>query len=307
MDFKDDSLIIAQGIKIQKLISLSNFTTWRVGGRAEWFAEPSNQEELKKIISWANLQKMPIQTIGAGSNLLINDIKIEGLTICTKKLHGFKLDKTDGLIEISAGESIPNLSRRAARAGLHGLEWAIGIPGTVGGAAVMNAGAQGGCTAEWLESIKVLPLNGKTEFEIQSSDMNFSYRQSRLQHEELLLISAKFNLEPGHDHNKLNDLTNANLNHRINSQPYQLPSCGSVFRNPEPLKAGKLIEDLGLKGFRIGGAEISKIHGNFIVNTGNATPKDIKILIEVIQKKVQQAYGVLLQPEIKKLGFQSTD
>ena len=291
--------------KLDNLISLSKFTSLRVGGAAEWLAEPKNLEELQSLISWTQSKKISYQVIGAGSNLLISDCGLPGLSICMKKFHGVKLDPESGLVEAFGGELLPSLARQAAKAGLHGLEWAVGIPGTVGGAAVMNAGAQGNCTANWLQSVKVLPLSGGEPFEIKNQDLQFSYRNSLLQKEQLIVLSASFLLDPGHDETKLSRITNENLNHRTSTQPYHLPSCGSVFRNPEPLKAGRLIEELGLKGHRIGGAEISKIHANFIVNKGKATANDIYQLISFVQTRVKKAHGFLLHPEVKQLGFKS--
>ncbi|WP_320666680.1 UDP-N-acetylmuramate dehydrogenase [Prochlorococcus sp. MIT 1307] len=292
-----------QGLKLTTLRPLSQFTTLRVGGAAEWLAEPKNIEEVKILISWAKTSKIPCQVIGAGSNLLINDSGLPGLSICMKKMHGSNLNAKSGLIEAFSGEPFPALARNSAKAGLQGLEWAVGIPGTVGGAVVMNAGAQGGCTGDLLESVTVLPLKGGEVFEIKKKDLQFSYRHSLLQKEKLVVLAARFHLEPGHDQRELSRRTNANLNHRTKTQPYDIPSCGSVFRNPEPLKAGKLIENLGLKGHRIGGAEISKLHANFIVNRGEATAQDISQLISYIQKTVQEAHGFLLHPEVKQLGF----
>ena len=300
------SLTLVKGIKPQPLISLANFTSWRVGGPAEWFASPSSVEELQTLIAWAYEQKMPCRVIGAGSNLLINDAGLPGLSLCMRKLQGSDLDPKTGIVEALAGEPIPNLSKRAAKAGLHGLEWAVGIPGTVGGAAVMNAGAQGGCTADWLESVQVIDLNGEGPFELSRQELDYAYRQSLLQEKPLIVLSARFRLDPGHDHKELNQITHKNLTHRTTTQPYQLPSCGSVFRNPEPLKAGRLIEALGLKGHRIGGAEVSPIHANFIVNIGGATAADINQMITLIQQRVQTAHGVMLHPEVKRLGFEAT-
>ncbi|KZR61865.1 UDP-N-acetylmuramate dehydrogenase [Prochlorococcus sp. MIT 1303] len=300
------SLTLVKGIKPQPLVSLANFTSWRVGGPAEWFASPSSVEELQTLIAWAYEQKMPCRVIGAGSNLLINDAGLPGLSLCMRKLQGSDLDPKTGIVEALAGEPIPNLSKRAAKAGLHGLEWAVGIPGTVGGAAVMNAGAQGGCTADWLESVQVLDLNGEGPFELSRQELDYAYRQSLLQEKKLVVLSARFRLDPGHDHKELNQITQQNLTHRTTTQPYQLPSCGSVFRNPEPLKAGRLIEALGLKGHRIGGAEVSPIHANFIVNIGGATAADINQMITLIQQRVQMAHGVMLHPEVKRLGFEAT-
>ena len=223
-----------------------------------------------------------------------------------RQLQGSDLDPKTGIVEALAGEPIPNLSKRAAKAGLHGLEWAVGIPGTVGGATVMNAGAQGGCTADWLESVQVLDLNGEGPFELSRQELDYAYRQSLLQEKTLVVLSARFRLDPWHDHKELNQITQQNLAHRTTTQPYQLPSCGSVFRNPEPLKAGRLIEALGLKGHRIGGAEVSPIHANFIVNIGGATAADINQMITLIQQRVQMAHGVMLHPEVKRLGFEAT-
>ncbi len=290
-------------MKIQEYVSLANFTTWKVGGPAEWFAEPTTIHEIKYLINWAKSQQINCQIIGAGSNLLINDAILPGLTICLKKFQGSAINSNTGIVEANSGEPLPTLSRRVAKAGLHGLEWAVGIPGTVGGAAFMNAGAQGNCTSDILQSIQAISLKGGDEFKLSQKELNYSYRKSRLQQEEFLVLSVRFKLEAGHDKHSLNKVTTQNLQQRLNSQPYDLPSCGSVFRNPKDNKAGQLIESLGLKGFRIGGAEISKVHANFIVNSNDATANDISQLILVIQEKVKQSYGILLLPEVKKLGF----
>jgi UDP-N-acetylmuramate dehydrogenase len=240
--------------------------------------------------------------IGAGSNLLVSDAGLEGLTLCNRRLQGAALDAGSGVIEAQAGEPIPTLARRAARAGLSGLEWAVGIPGTVGGAVVMNAGAQGGCTAEWLTDVTVLDPGGGEPFVLQASELDFAYRHSRLQQEPLLVLSARFRLEAGHDPAAVSRHTSGNLHSRTSTQPYQQPSCGSVFRNPEPQKAGQLIEGLALKGRSIGGAQVSPLHANFIVNTGGATARDIDALIALVQQSVAAAHGIELHTEVKRLG-----
>jgi len=275
-----------------------------VGGPAEWFAEPADQAQLIALATWAAHAGMPFRVIGAGSNLLIADRGLPGLTVCNRRLQGSRVDGESGVVEAEAGEPIPTLARKVARAGLHGLEWAVGIPGTVGGAAVMNAGAQGGCTAEWLDSVLVLdPTRPEEPFRIAAADLAFAYRHSLLQLEPLLVLSARFSLEPGHDPAAITARTTANLHSRTSTQPYQQPSCGSVFRNPEPQKAGQLIEALGLKGTQIGGAEVSPIHANFIVNRGGATAADIDALIALVQERVREANGIALHPEVKRLGF----
>jgi UDP-N-acetylmuramate dehydrogenase len=286
-------------------VGLRAFTTWKVGGPAEWFAEPGDQAELIALATWAHGQGLALRCIGAGSNLLIADAGLPGLTLCNRRLQGSRLEAPSGLVEAEAGEPIPTLARKAARLGLSGLEWAVGIPGTVGGAVVMNAGAQGGCTADWLVSVRVLdPASPGAPFELQSHELDFAYRHSRLQAESWIVLSATFRLDAGHDPARVTARTSANLHSRTSTQPYQQPSCGSVFRNPEPQKAGQLIEALGLKGLQIGEAQVSPIHANFIVNTGEASAADIDALMQEVQGRVQARHGITLHPEVKRLGFE---
>ncbi|WP_269603903.1 UDP-N-acetylmuramate dehydrogenase [Prochlorococcus marinus] len=288
-------------IQLEKNISLSNFTTWRIGGPAEWIAQPTNIEEIKYLVNWSNKEKIPCNIIGAGSNLLINDKGIKGLILCMRNFKGIQIDTSSGIIEVLSGEMLPTLARKAAASGLQGLEWAVGIPGTIGGAVAMNAGAQEHCISSYLESITTLSLTGEYKM-IKGKDLNFGYRYSLLQNENLIVLSARLKLVSGHAE-KIRQVTNQNLNHRLKTQPYQAQTCGSVFRNPEPLKAAKLIEELGLKGFRFGGAEISKIHSNFIINANKASSYDVRELIKYIQKKVFNSYGILLETEVKQCGF----
>ena len=293
----------AAPLGLRRAVGLADYTTWRVGGAAQWFAEPESPEQLQALLAWAGAEGLSCRVIGAGSNLLVSDQGIEGLTVCNRRLQGVELEASSGLVEAQAGEPIPTLARRAARAGLAGLEWAVGIPGTVGGAAVMNAGAQGGCTAEILHSVRVVEAGRPHHpFELLASELDFAYRHSRLQLEPLLVLSARFQLQPGHDPAEVSRRTSANLHSRTSSQPYQQPSCGSVFRNPEPQKAGQLIEGLGLKGLSVGGAQVSPIHANFIVNTGGATAAEIDRLIALLQQRVQAAHGIALHTEVKRLG-----
>ena len=293
----------AAPLGLRRGVALADFTTWKVGGAAQWFAEPEHTDQLLELLCWAQAEGIERRVIGAGSNLLVSDAGLEGLTICNRRLQGAELDASSGVIDAQAGEPIPTLARRAARAGLAGLEWSVGIPGTVGGAAVMNAGAQGGCTAEVLESITVVdPARPDQPFQLQNAALNFAYRHSRLQHEPLVVLSARFRLQAGQDPAAVSQRTSTNLHSRTSTQPYQQPSCGSVFRNPEPRKAGQLIEGLGLKGLSIGGAQVSPIHANFIVNTGAASAAEIDQLISAVQQRVAAAHGITLHPEVKRLG-----
>ena len=293
----------ATPLALRRAVALADYTTWRVGGPAQWFAEPDSSGQLQALLQWAQAEGLEARVIGAGSNLLVSDAGLDGLTLCNRRLQGAELDASAGLIEAQAGEPIPSLARRAARAGLSGLEWSVGIPGTVGGAAVMNAGAQGGCTADVLESITVIePHRPDHPFELSNRELNFAYRHSRLQDEPLVVLSARFRLQAGQDPAELSRRTSANLHSRTSTQPYQQPSCGSVFRNPEPQKAGQLIEGMGLKGLSIGGAQVSPIHANFIVNTGGATASEIDQLIARVQQQVQASHGITLHTEVKRLG-----
>ncbi|WP_250395254.1 UDP-N-acetylmuramate dehydrogenase [Synechococcus sp. MU1655] len=296
---------------LQQQVCLANYTTWRVGGPAEWLAEPSDAEQCLRLLQWAQKEGLKTRVIGAGSNLLIADAGLPGLTLCMRRLQGSQLDAESGLVQALAGEPLPTLARRAARLGLHGLEWAVGIPGTVGGAATMNAGAQGGSTADSLTSVEVIDRSltdtVRSTTRLSNADLAYDYRHSLLQGSEHLVIAAQFQLEPGHDAKELLRKTSGNLSHRTTTQPYQWPSCGSVFRNPEPEKAGQLIEGLGLKGKRIGGAEVSAVHANFIVNVGDAKADDIRALIDLVQAEVERRHGITLHPEVKRLGFQTTD
>ena len=293
-----------QPFGLRQAVALRDYTTWKVGGPAEWFAEPADTAELLALLHWARQQALAMRCIGAGSNLLIADGGLEGLCLCLRRLQGSDLDRREGWVEAAAGEPIPTLARKAARAGLAGLEWAVGIPGTAGGAAVMNAGAQGGCTAEWLHSVQVVdPARPDEPFQLGAGELDFAYRHSRLQQDPLVVLSVRFRLEPGQDPAAVSARTSANLHSRTSTQPYQQPSCGSVFRNPEPHKAGRLIEELGLKGLRIGGAEVSPIHANFIVNSGDASASDIDALIRTVQHRVAAHRGIALHPEVKRLGF----
>jgi UDP-N-acetylmuramate dehydrogenase len=288
---------------LRRGVPLAEFTTWKVGGPAAWFAEPDSREQLLALLAWGRAEGLACRVIGAGSNLLISDAGLEGLTLCNRRLQGAELDGSSGVIDARAGEPIPTLARRAARAGLTGLEWAVGIPGTVGGAAVMNAGAQGGCTADVLEQITVVdPARPDAPFDLRADQLDFAYRHSRLQQEPWVVLSARFRLQAGQDPAAVSRRTSANLHSRTSSQPYQQPSCGSVFRNPEPQKAGQLIEALGLKGLSIGGAQVSPIHANFIVNTGGASAAEIDRLIAEVQHRVHTAHAITLHPEVKRLG-----
>ena len=294
---------LMKNINYEKKISLSNYTTIKVGGFAEYFSKPNDTDEFINLIKWSHLNNQNCQIIGAGSNLLINNGFIKGLTICTKKMRSIKIQSHSGIVMAEAGAMLPTMSNMLAKNGLQGGEWAVGIPGTVGGSICMNAGSKNLSLANNLLSVRVIDTKTLKIYEIQKKDINFQYRFSPFQQNNLLIISAKLLFKPKGNIEKLLETTKNNLKKKTNTQPYDLPSFGSVFKNPTDNYAGKLIEELGLKGLKIGGAEISSMHGNFIINNSSANSKDILDLITVIQQKVLQKKGIFLQPEVRMIGF----
>ena len=292
-----------KNIIFEKRIKLSDYTTIKVGGIAEYFSKPNSSSEFINLIKWSNSNNQECQVIGAGSNLLINNIFLKGLTICTKNMRSIKIDSNIGIVEAEAGVMLPAMSNALAKNGLQGGEWSVGIPGTVGGAICMNAGSGDLSLAKNLLSVQVIDTKTLKVYEIQKKDIDFQYRFSSFQDDNLILISAKMFFEPKGNIEELLETTKKNLKRKTESQPYDLPSFGSVFKNPYNTYAGKLIEELGFKGFRIGDAEISTMHANFIVNKSSADSQDILNLIKIIQQKVLQKRGIFLQPEVRMIGF----
>lgn len=286
--------------QIQPNVVLAPYTSFRIGGPAEWYCEPSSSQELQSCLTWANAIDQPVTILGAGSNLLISDTGLPGLVINTRRLRGIHLEE-DGRLWVAAGEPLAKLALIVAARGWSGLEWARGIPGTVGGAVFMNAGAHAAAMEDIFLEAVALDDQGELRT-LQASDLNFSYRFSLLQHHPWVITGAWLQLEPGHDRQTVIDQTQRNWEQRRTTQPYHLPSCGSVFRNPKPYAAGWLIEQSGLKGFQIGGAQVSEQHANFILNTSKATAADIYELIRVIQTKVYQEWSLILHPEVRLLG-----
>jgi len=218
-------------------------------------------------------------------------------------MKSLKIEPSSGIVEVEAGVMLPTLSNALAKNGLQGGEWAVGIPGTLGGAIYMNAGTGDISLAKNLISVKVINNKTNEELQIEKKDINFEYRFSSFQSNDLTILSARLHFEPNGNLKQLIQTTKNNLKLKTERQPYHLPSFGSVFKNPENNFAAKLIDDMGLKGFKMGGAEISTMHSNFIINNSSASSKDIFELITVIQQKVLQKKGIYLQPEVRMIGF----
>lgn len=296
-----DSIPLPEDCIVKPKVPLANLTSFRVGGPADWYAAPQNLDALNACFTWARQYELPITLLGAGSNLLVSDLGIPGLVVGTRRLRFSQFDVATGQVTVGAGEPLPRLAWHAAERGWQGFEWAVGIPGTVGGAVVMNAGAQGGCVADCLVNAHVLLPNGTTQI-LTPDELSYSYRSSLLQGKGWLVTQATFQLQPGFDPQVVTARTNDHLNHRRSSQPYHLPSCGSVFRNPGQQAAGWLIEQAGLKGYQIGGAQIAQRHANFILNCGDATATDIFQLIRHAQHMVADRWSLWLEPEVRILG-----
>ncbi|MGJ5630858.1 UDP-N-acetylmuramate dehydrogenase [Nostoc sp. CALU 1950] len=286
---------------IKSQASLSAFTSYRVGGAADLYVAPRNLEALQASLKYAKERDLKVTTLGAGSNLLVSDGGISGLVIATRHLRFSHFDPEKGQLTVAAGESIPSLAWAAAELGWQGLEWAVGIPGTAGGAVVMNAGAHNSCIADMLVSAEVLSPDGTLET-LTPEQLGYSYRTSLLQGGDRIVTQATLQLAPGADPAKVVAITKEHKKHRLSTQPYNFPSCGSVFRNPKPYSAGWLIEQTGLKGYQIGGAQVALLHANFIVNRGGAKASDIFCLIRHIQHQVQERWSINLEPEVKMLG-----
>ncbi|MEL6816080.1 MAG: UDP-N-acetylmuramate dehydrogenase [Cyanobacteria bacterium J06598_3] len=280
---------------------LAKLTTFKVGGNAEWLTLPKTPAQLKAVLTWGHQQGLPITLLGAGSNLLISDQGLPGLIICTRALRHSEFDAATGRVTAAAGEPWSSLAWKAARHGLKGFEWTIGIPGTVGGAVVMNAGAHGGETADILAEAEVVNPDGTLSV-LTPEDLGFRYRTSVLQGSDRIVTSATFQLSSGHDPAKVKAATATDLKSRRETQPYHLPNCGSVFRNPPGNSAGRLIQAAGLKGHQIGQAQTSTLHANFIVNLGGARASDVLSLIRHTQAIIRERTGIELETEVKIIG-----
>lgn len=286
--------------KIKKHEPLANHTTIKIGGPADLFIEPDSIDNLKTTLKLIGKYQLGWRAIGRGSNLLVSDDGIEGVVI---KL-GSGLDHMDvngTVLTVGAGYSLVSLAMKISRQGLSGLEFASGIPGSVGGAVYMNAGAHGSDISKILTQAHILFEDGTFEW-LSNEEMEFSYRTSVLQKKRPgIVIEARFQLTEG-EKEKIVEVMQKNKDYRKETQPWNFPCAGSIFRNPLPNYAGRLVEEAGLKGYQIGGAQISEMHGNFIVNAGNATAEDVLNLIEHVKKTVFELYQVKMETEVEIIG-----
>ncbi len=280
--------------KVEDNVSLNKYNTYKTGGICSCLVYPRDVGKLISLLKLLRQNKIKYKILGNGSNLLFSDDKYEGVLI---KLSEFNnLEIVGNKIKVEAGYSLIKLAHIALKNSLTGLEFASGIPGTVGGAIFMNAGAYKSDMGYIVKSVKVLTPDFRI-IELENKELNFHYRTSFLKtHPEFICLEAIIKLERG-TKTAIEEVMKSRLKRRMETQPLNYPSAGSVFRNPEGMFAGELIENLGLKGLKKGGAMISDKHANFIINTGNATSSDIKWLIDHVKEKVKEKYHVDLKVE----------
>ena len=302
MDLEKGLLDLRANIPEEQILlneSMKKHTSFRIGGPADIMVVPHDTEQVKTAIEIFKAHNIPYFIMGRGSNLLVRDKGIRGGVI--KLADGFSKAKvTDRQIQAQAGILLSSLSNLALRAELTGLEFTSGIPGTLGGAVAMNAGAYGGEIKDVIEKVIVLDENQKV-LSFTNSEMNFGYRKSIVQNTKMIVLEVYMTLEKGNyqeSKEKIKELTKR----RREKQPLNYPSAGSTFKRPVGYYAGKLIQDSGLKGMRVGNAQISELHSGFIINMGDATAEDVIKLIEKVKTRVYDRFGVNLEPELKIIG-----
>ena len=278
---------------------MSRHTTFRVGGPADFFVTPKAKEEVRDVICICKEAGMPYYIIGNGSNLLVSDAGYRGVIVqIYKEMNEVKVE--GDLVKAQAGALLSGIAAKALGAELSGFEFASGIPGTIGGACVMNAGAYGGEMKDVLESVTVLTGEGKI-IELGCNELELGYRTSVIAKKGYIVLGAVLKLERG-DGEKIKTYMDELKEKRVTKQPLEYPSAGSTFKRPEGYFAGKLIEDAGLRGFQVGGAQVSEKHCGFVINRDHATAADIMELMRQVQIRVKENSGVDLEPEVKRLG-----
>lgn len=278
---------------------MSRHTTFRVGGPADFFVTPKAKEEVRDVIRICKEAGMPYYIIGNGSNLLVSDAGYRGVIVqIYKEMNEVKVE--GDLVKAQAGALLSGIAAKALGAELSGFEFASGIPGTIGGACVMNAGAYGGEMKDVLESVTVLTGEGKI-IELGHNELELGYRTSVIAKKGYIVLGAVLKLERG-DGEKIKTYMDELKEKRVTKQPLEYPSAGSTFKRPEGYFAGKLIEDAGLRGFQVGGAQVSEKHCGFVINRDHATAADIMELMRQVQIRVKENSGVDLEPEVKRLG-----
>ena len=277
---------------------MSKHTTFRIGGKADLFVS-ADEKSLPQLLKEAVDEKIPVTIIGNGSNLLVGDGGIRGLVIEIGKGMD-KIEISDNIMTVGAGTLLSKAANTAAEHGLSGMEFAAGIPGSVGGAVVMNAGAYGGEMKDIIMDVDVITREGEYR-RLTLEELELSYRHSCIIENEYIVIGARLKLHQ-EDEAKIRQVMDDLRDRRVEKQPLNFPSAGSTFKRPEGYFAGKLIMDAGLRGYSVGGAQVSEKHCGFVVNKGGATASDVVKLMNDVRDKVMEEFGVELEPEVKMIG-----
>lgn len=278
---------------------MKKHTTFRVGGAADYFVMPKSTEEVKRVVALCKKENLPYYILGNGSNLLVGDKGYRGVIIqIYKEMNKITVDGDK--IYAQAGTLLSKVGSMALEAGLTGFEFAAGIPGAVGGAVVMNAGAYGGEMKDVLASATVLTQDGEV-LKLSNEELELGYRTSVVAKKNYIVLEAEYQLQAG-DKAAIRARMDELKVQRVTKQPLEYASAGSTFKRPEGYFAGQLIQDAGLRGFQVGGAQVSEKHCGFVINKGDATAADIVELMKQVSEKVFQEFGVTLEPEVKRLG-----
>lgn len=285
-----------EDVKIDE--KLSQYVNFRVGGPADILLIPKSKEQVIKSIKVCKENNIPFYVIGNGSNLLVRDGGFRGVVLSLKEVKNIIVN--DEIVEAECGAMLKDVSSKAVENSLTGFEFACGIPGTVGGAVFMNAGAYDGEMAQVVDTVELINEKGDI-LELSNKELEFGYRSSLVMKKGYVVLSAKFKLKKG-EVRSIKDLVSDLTNKRESKQPLEYPSAGSTFKRPTGYFAGKLIQDAGLKGYTLGGAAVSDKHSGFVINKGGATAKDITDLIKHIQDEVKKQFGVDLHPEVRIIG-----
>lgn len=285
--------------QVKKEEPMKNHTTFRVGGPAEFFVMPQTKDEIKQTILLCREQKIPYYIVGNGSNLLVSDHGYDGVIIQIFKQMN-RVDVEGETLHAQAGALLSAVANKALDEGLAGFEFAAGIPGTLGGACVMNAGAYGGEMKDVLKEVTVLTEEGEI-LTLQKEQLELGYRTSIIAKKGYIVLEALIGLSYG-EKEKIKAIMDDLKEKRVSKQPLEYPSAGSTFKRPEGYFAGKLIQDAGLRGFRVGGAQVSEKHCGFVINRENATAADVNELMRQVSERVEEKFGVRLEPEVKRLG-----
>ena len=301
MDWKDalPEIVTQPGTRLRFGEPLAKHTHFGIGGEASAYIEVSTVNELAALARFHRKWEVPVAVIGRGSNLLVSDKGFKGIGV---RLIGelAKLEVDEDVVTVGAGLSLPRLSKVMSKSGLSGVEFALGIPGAVGGALIMNAGAWGSSFGDVVTDVTVMRDTGEL-VTLTHDEANFEYRHSGLD-AYFCVVGATLKLQPGNV-DTITAQMNALFKQKTDTQPFAEENAGCMFKNPHGDSAGRLIDISGLKGYRIGGAEVSTVHGNFILNINNATAEDVLNLVAHIQKQVREKTGISLQTEVKRLGF----